>query len=85
MQKLKKNFAVVIYENGYPTNPKGIATLVGIYPTQRAATFIRKIVKDKYKLSFFPIIEATEHPPTSTSVEHYLERMDENKKDLTKN
>ena len=80
MQKTKKNYAVIIYEKNYP-NPKGIATLVGIYPSHAAAGFIRKVVKDKFKLSFFPIIEPTDFEPTTYSVESFLERMHENKKD----
>jgi hypothetical protein len=78
-----RNSAVVIYENGYP-NPGGIATLVGIYPTHRAAVFISKIVKERNKLPFFPTIEATVQAPTTIFVENYLERMDENRKETVK-
>jgi|GEM_PF-5822535 len=73
-KKNSKNYAVIVYENGYP-NVGGIAVLIGIYPTNKAAAFISKTVKERNKLSYYPIIELTNNPPTSTFVEDYLEKI----------
>lgn len=79
LQKETKNYAVIIYENNYSPNTGGIATLIGIYPTHRAASFISKVVKERNKLPFFPIVEPTNFTPTTYFVEDYLERLDAKK------
>jgi hypothetical protein len=64
------NYAVELQENDYP-NPKGTSMLLGIYPTEEAARFISKVVKNKFKLSTYPIVYKTNFPITSDKVENF--------------
>ena len=73
------NFAVILYEKDYPKQGS-MATLIGIYPTQRAANFICDVFKEKYK-GTSPVIESTPYSPTTFTVDNHLDRLAQTKKE----
>lgn len=55
-EQLYYNYKVVSEDNGYPKKG-GVAALVGIYPTEEGAEFIKSVVRKRYPESNIVVLK----------------------------
>lgn len=63
------NWKLIAKDNSYPRHG-GVAALIGIYPTEEGAEFIKDVVRKKFTYSVFEIIK-TNYPLTVKYPENF--------------